>query len=138
LRRNTFGHPFGWVLAPLWRLAQKRPDRDPGRAFFARRQSQPCCDFAVTHGWKSWIGFADQPSDALGGAVHVLATGGTDDGIMRFLWNMPTAILFFNYKIASVCGILIGTGNYKLSEVHDDLCLPYRVRTPDARRTARG
>ena len=39
--------------------------------------------------------------------------------MMRFLWNMPTGILFFNYKIASVCGIVIGTGNHKLSEVHD-------------------
>ena len=70
--------------------------------------------------------------------MHVLAIGRIDNGIMRFLWNMPTAILFFNYKIASVCGILIGTGNDKLSEVHDHLCLSHRVRTPDARRTARG
>ena len=62
----------------------------------------------------------------------------TNNGIMRFLWNMPTGILFFNYKIASVCGILIGTGNDKLSEVHDCLCLSYRVTILDAQRTAGG
>jgi hypothetical protein len=44
--------------------------------------------------------------------------------------------LIFNYKIASVCGILIGTGNQKLSEVHDYLRSSYLVGTPDAQRTA--
>jgi len=46
--------------------------------------------------------------------------------------------LIFNYKIVSDCGILIGTGNHKLSEVHDYLCSSYLVGTPDARCPARG
>jgi hypothetical protein len=58
---------------------------------------------AGSHGWKSWLEVMDwicRPCLATPAtsAVHVLSIDRTDNGIMRFLWNMPTGILFLTTR----------------------------------------
>jgi hypothetical protein len=70
--------------------------------FFVSAIAAVAAYFNVTHGRKSWIEFADQclPTPAAG-AVHTpadLPIDGTDNGIMRFLWNMPTGFLFLTTR----------------------------------------
>jgi hypothetical protein len=83
-------------------------------------------------------GFGDMPSIAAVREMQSAGDLGIGAGNMRLPWNMPTGILFLTTRSPRIAAFLSGTGNYKLSEIHDYACSSYHVGTKDAGRTASG
>jgi ATP-dependent Clp protease adaptor protein ClpS len=85
--------------------------------FCARRQLQRLAvTVLATHGPNSWIGFGGYVLPIRSSAMHSRPIGHTGEGIMRFLWNMPTGILFLTTRSPRFAAFLSGTGNHTLSE----------------------